>query len=346
VRFPRLVTLVVPLALAAIALPGCGGSDSETKGGSHPAAPASDFPPATGKTLGDVLNEASGPSELVVSPSSMVFYVGENRYGFGVFERDKTQVPDAEVALYVAKAPKPEAQAGSGTGPTGIAGALDSPAFGPFPARVESLETEPAFQSRTTADDPDAAATVYVTDLDFRSNGEWRIGAVIKDGDQLTATLLPSAVVGQFAKFPRVGEKAPRIHTPTREDAGGDLEKITTRIPPDTQNEVDFYDVLGRRPVALLFATPQFCESRTCGPVVDVAEQVKRDYGDEVDFIHVEIYKDNDPAKGTNAQVRAFNLPSEPWLFVIDRNGVIRTEIGGAFSARELENAVKAVTRG
>ena len=32
-----------------------------------------------------------------------------------------------------------------------------------------------------------------------------------------------------------------------------------------------FADVVGRKPVALLFATPQLCQSRVCGPVVDVA---------------------------------------------------------------------------
>ncbi|MEK6276862.1 MAG: hypothetical protein AABM29_02465 [Actinomycetota bacterium] len=343
-RFPRSVALAVPLALAAISLLGCGGSDPEQNVESRPAPPASDFPSGKGLTLGEVLNQANAPSELVLSPSAPVFYTGENRFGFGVFERDKTQVPDAQIALYVAKAPEQKSQGGAGTGPTGKVGALDGPAYGPFPARIETLETEPAFGSQTTANDPDAGTAVYVTDIDFRSNGEWRIGALVKDGDQLTATLLPSVIVGQYTKIPQVGEKPPRIHTPTREDAAGDLSKITTRVPPDTQNEVDFYNVLGRKPVVLLFATPQFCESRTCGPVVDVAEQVKRDYGDKADFIHMEIYKDNDPAKGTNAQVRAFNLPSEPWLFVIDRNGVIRTDIGGAFSVQELENAVKAVT--
>ena len=343
-RFGRIATLAVSLALAPISLLGCGGSDSNQGTANRPAPPASDFPSAKGKTLGEVLNAASGPSQLVLSPASPAFYTGENRFPFGVFKRDRTQVTDAEVALYVAKAPKPETAGGKGA--TGKVGALDSPAFGPFPARVDSLETEPAFRAKTTADDPDAANAVYVTDLNFNSNGEWRIGALIKDGDKLTASLLPSATVGLYTQLPRVGEKAPRIHTPTREDVGGDLSKLTTRIPPDTQNQVDFHDVVGRKPVVLLFATPQFCESRVCGPVVDVAEQVKRDFGDRAEFIHMEIYKDNDPSKGTNAQVRAFHLPSEPWLFVIDREGVIRTAIGGAFGTEELENAVKKVTGG
>ena len=91
----------------------------------------------------------------------------------------------------------------------------------------------------------------------------------------------------------------------------------------------------------LLFATPQFCQSRVCGPVVDVAEQVKQEYGDEAAFIHMEIYNDNDPGKGVRPQVRAFHLPSEPWLFAIDREGVVSSAIEGAFGAEALTDAVK-----
>ena len=107
--------------------------------------------------------------------------------------------------------------------------------------------------------------------------------------------------------------------------------------------EADFADVLGKKPIVLLFATPQFCESRVCGPVVDVAAQVQRDYGDEVEFIHMEIYNDNDPSKGIRPQVRAFRLPSEPWLFVMDRQGKITTALEGAFGVDELTAAVEEV---
>jgi peroxiredoxin len=134
------------------------------------------------------------------------------------------------------------------------------------------------------------------------------------------------------------------IHTPTPSDVGGDLSKITTRIPPDTQNRVDYADVLGKEPIVLLFATPQFCQSRVCGPVVDVAEQVKEAYGDRAAFIHMEIYNDNDPGKDVRPQVKAFHLPSEPWVFVIDREGVVRTAIEGALGVDRLTRAVKAVT--
>jgi hypothetical protein len=355
-RMPvRRATSVLACALAAIlSLAGCGG-DSGSSGSSangavrsRPAPPKDGFPSAEGKTLAEVVKAADAPAPLVVSPAAMVFYKGENRYPFGVFEPDRTPVSDAQVALYITKVPRAQVKAGGDEAGKGAVArarteALEGPALGPFPASIESLGTAPAFRAQTTTSDPDAATVVYVTDLDFTSEGEWRIAALIKEEGEMTATLLPSAVVGEFAKVPRAGDRAPSIHTPTVEDAGNDLEQITTRVPPDTQNRVDYADVLGKEPVVLLFATPQFCQSRVCGPVVDVAEQVKEEYGEEAEFIHMEIFNDNDPGKGVRPQVRAFHLPSEPWLFVIDRRGTIRTAIEGAFGVERLTEAVEGV---
>ncbi len=344
-------------ALVAGCGSGSGSSSSSSTGTSHsgtaesrPAPPKSDFPSAKGKTLGEVLSAADGSSGLVVSPAAMVFYKGENRYPFGVFQTDRTQVPDAQVALYFAKVPpKPK---GPSTPPKPgekrpkAPNPLNQPAVGPFPAAIETLATKPAFRAQTTAEDPDAASVVYSTNVNFPSDGEWRIAALVKQGDKLTASLLPSAVVGEFSKIPRPGQKAPLIHTPTPASVGGDLSKITTRIPPDTQNKVDYADVLGKEPIVLLFATPQFCQSRVCGPVVDAAEQVKQLYGDKAAFIHMEIYNDNDPSKGVRPQVRAFHLPSEPWLFVIDRQGRVHSVLEGAFGVDQLTQALKGVTGG
>ena len=352
------VVLALLLALAAIALPGCGGGSDGTTGSSgsgesRPAPPKSAFPSAKGKSLSQVLKAADAPSTLVVSPAAQVFNKGEDRYPFGVFQRDRTQVSDADVALYFAKMPTGKAAkasggsdsaAGSTSARTAEERALDEPAVGPFPAKVETLQTEPAFRAQTTTSDPNAATVVYSTKVDFPSNGEWRIAALIKKDGELTSSLLPSAVVGTYSKIPQVGQKAPLIHTPTPADVGNDLSKITTRIPPDTQHEVDYADVYGKEPIVLLFATPQFCQSRVCGPVVDVAEQLKQLYGDKAAFIHMEIYNDNDPSKDVRPQVRAFHLPTEPWLFAIGRDGRIKDEIEGAFGVEELTRVVKGLT--
>jgi hypothetical protein len=355
---PREATSAVACALAAAALvAGCGGGSESTSSSSQavnrPAPPKSAYPSSEGKTLGEVVKSADGHSELVVSPAALVFYAGENRYPVGVFHADRSQVDDAEVALYAARVPQPKTGGGNtakngkqkkGAVARARSEVLEQPASGPFPMAIESLATKPGFRAQTTTSDPDAATAVYFTNVDFSSNGEWRIAALIKQGGETKATLLPSVTVGEFEDVPKVGEKAPLIHTPTASDVGGDLSKITTRVPPDTQNRVDYAEALGKEPIILLFATPQFCQSRVCGPVVDVAEQVKQQYGDKAAFIHMEIYKDNDPSKGVRPQVRAFHLPSEPWLFAIDRHGVIRAEIEGAFGVDRLTQVVREVT--
>jgi hypothetical protein len=343
------------LLAAAVLAAGCGGgSDSSTSSGetaaNRPAPPKSAFPKAEGRTLKEIVKSADSHAELVVSPAALAFYRGVNRYPFGVFEPDRTQIDDAEVALYVARAPKVRPGAAGGDSGRGAAAraqreALEQPAVGPYPAKIESLATQPAYRAQTTTVDPDAATVVYSTDVDFSSDGEWRIAALIKQGDEFVATLLPSASVGEFKRVPRVGRPAPRIHTPTAAASGGDLSKITTRIPPDTQNKVDYADALGKEPLVLLFATPQFCQSRVCGPVVDVAEQVKEAYGEKAAFIHMEIYNDNDPDKGVRPQVKAFHLPSEPWLFAIDRNGEIQDEVEGAFGVDLLTEVVRELVR-
>ena len=149
------------------------------------------------------------------------------------------------------------------------------------------------------------------------------------------------SLVGQFDP-PDVGDEAPVTDTDLAAD-NPDLSAIDTRIPPSSMHDDNLADVLGKQPVVLLFATPQLCQSRICGPVVDVAEQVKRDSPGDVAFIHQEIYNENDPNKGSRPPVVDYDLPSEPWLFVIDRDGTITTAIEGAFSVEELQAAVDEV---
>jgi len=351
-RAPRTVPALFCLLATGALLAGCGGA-SEGDGStgaasgaeSRPAPPASEFPSAANRTLRQVLKAADNPSELVISPAATVFYPGKNRYPFGVSDRDSGPVDDAEVALYYSKVPTVEPGAQSKSGNRGQAAkaeeqALDRPAVGPFPAKIETLATKPAFASQTTAEDPDAARVVYSTELDLPSEGGWRIAAILKQDGELTGTLLPSAEVGEFHRIPRPGERAPSIHTPTAQDVGGQLSKITTRVPPDTQNKVDYAEALGKEPIVLLFATPQFCQSRVCGPVVDVAEQAQQEYGDKAAFIHMEIYNQNDPGNGVRQQVRAFHLPSEPYLFTIDSHAVVRDAVEGAFGLKLMHEAV------
>jgi len=323
-RRSALVSILAATALV-VGAAGCGGGDDSSDDvASKPAAAASNFPAVNDQSLEQIYSQGKHDQNLVVAPSGSVYTLGRDRFGFGVFTAGRKQITNADVAIYAAAGPNGKVE-------------------GPFPARVESLATEPAFEAKTTADDPDAAKVVYVTDIPFDKPGEWRLIAMFKDGNDMTTSIIQSIEVGANNKIPAVGDKAPMVHTPTVE-AVGDIAQIDTREPHDTMHDVDLADVLGKEPVVLLFATPALCVSRVCGPVVDIAEQVKSQMGDGAAFIHMEVWRHNDTNAGVRPQLTAYGLRSEPWLFVIDSSGRVSTRIEGAFSVQELENALKKVT--
>jgi hypothetical protein len=322
---------IIVALVACAAIGACGGDDGdEAENRPPPVADPAQFPAANSRSLAE-LRKGLGKGGPVLAPSVLVLTTGENRFGFGLFERDRSQIADARVVVYVA--------------PVG-----GGPAKGPYVARYESLEVKPQFQSQQSAQDPDAAKSVYVADVPFDKPGQYEILGIARLDDRLVAAT-PAGGPLRVTKpaqdpVPRVGEPAPRIHTPTEADAGGDIASIDTRVPPSTMHEVDFADVVGKEPMVLLFATPQLCQSRVCGPVVDVAEQVKAERGDDAEFIHMEIYRDNMIDKGFRPQVAAYGLPTEPWLFTIDRQGKVAARLEGAFSAGELERAIEKAGAG
>jgi hypothetical protein len=141
-----------------------------------------------------------------------------------------------------------------------------------------------------------------------------------------------------------VGAKAPASATPTLASVHGAVRKLTTRVPPD--RSLLRYSIAGslaaHRPFVVTFATPRYCTSRTCGPVVDVVEYVRRRLAARgVRFIHVEVYRRNRPALGYNRWMRQWGLHSEPWTFLVGRDGRIKAKFEGSLSARELEAAVR-----
>jgi hypothetical protein len=314
------------LALVALFLVGCGDDDSSSDEQAPPPARAQDFPKSRGQSLRELLADvSSGP---VLAPSGAEFSTGKQRFGFALFRRDRSQITDASVAVYVAPA-------GGG------------PAEGPYLARYESMNVRPQFMSRQTASDPDAAKSIYTAEIPFDKPGQWEVLGIARSGGKLVAASLPQAgiMVKDASKdeIPKVGSTPPRIHTPTEASAGGDIASIDTRLPPSSMHDDDFADVLGKKPVVLIFATPQLCQSRVCGPVVDLVEQEKANgENGDVSFIHMEVFNDNRIDRGVRPQLTAFHLVSEPWLFTFDRSGKVAARIEGAFSERELAQAIAA----
>jgi hypothetical protein len=324
----RLVTLMLAAALCAVAS-SCGGSGSDSNsdvGSAPPTVPSvTQFPQVKGRTMNQLAaNVKSGP---VLAPSVSLLEPGKNRFGFGLFDRSRKQITDAPGAVYIARTP-------------------DSKAYGPYVARWESLAVKKRYLSQTVQSDPDAAKTLYVADVPFKKPGKYVVLGLFRLDNRLVGAGTTVNVI-KGSNVPQVGDPAPMITTPTKASVGGDMSKIDTRDPHDDMHDVNFADALGKRPIVLLFATPALCQSRVCGPVVDIAEQVKHArQNDDVAWIHMEIYNNNQLKDGYRPQFLRYHLPSEPYLFAVNRQGKIAAELEGAFSASELEKAVDAAEKG
>jgi hypothetical protein len=166
----------------------------------------------------------------------------------------------------------------------------------------------------------------------------------VPEGGKDEVQALGNLVVSTKDPEPGPGDEAPRSQTPTLASVRGDASRITTRTPPDEiLLKYSIADSLESHiPFVVTFATPKFCTSRTCGPTVDVVEEVANRYEDErVRFIHVEVFDDNDPARGYNRWMREWGLETEPWTFVVGADGRIVERYEGPVSVAELEEALE-----
>ncbi len=188
---------------------------------------------------------------------------------------------------------------------------------------------------------------IYVVpEVTFSQPGLW--GADIRATDpsgRAHRTTLAFFVVDR-PSTPAVGEPAPAVDTP-KARTDGELADVCTHEPPDDMHRVSAAEALAaHRPFVLVFATPAFCRSRVCGPVLDLVLGLEPKFKDRIEFIHVEPYN-LEAARASRFELgpaaRAWGLPSEPWVFVVGSDGRVAAKLEGIFSPEELEAAVRKV---
>jgi hypothetical protein len=185
----------------------------------------------------------------------------------------------------------------------------------------------------------------WVAYPDFPSAGRYGIQATVtnNEGEQVDNQALLE--VKAEADAPSIGEPAPRTDTRTLDDAP--IEALTS-APPFIE---EYYQLSvaeaaeSGKPSIIVFATPGLCTSALCAPVLDAAETVRQEVGDAVNVVHVEIYEDFEE-RTLNPAVEEWNLPSEPWVFVLDEEGTIAARLDGPVSPDELRAAVQEVQGG
>jgi hypothetical protein len=188
----------------------------------------------------------------------------------------------------------------------------------------------------------------YIAHLTFDKAGDWGVEVAISRPNGAHATVrLPMNVIAQPV-VPGVGQPALATHNPTVRDVT-DVETIDSGRPPNDMHQLSIADTIQQhRPALVVFATPAFCTSNTCGPEVKVVQSLEPAYRDRLAFIHVEIYRDfkPDPSKKKETQaVVDWRLQTEPWIFLIDSKGIIQARFEGPTATDEVKAAIDQLLR-
>jgi hypothetical protein len=317
--------LTVAGLVAAALVGGCGGT-SRHKAIVSPVQPAvktaehataADFPKSAGRSLEEVASALTPIPKAGLATS--VFTPGQDRIAFGVLDSSNRFIY-GKTAVYIARTPS-------------------APAEGPFVAKPDPLTVLGKYRSQQGAAPGSEIEAIYEAQVPLPTAGSYAVLIMSRVGKRSYGAGQSFQVVKR-SPIPAVGDRPPAIHTDV--EGAGNIDQIDTRRPHDDMHKVDFASVIGKRPIALVFATPQLCQSRVCGPVVDVAEQLKAQYGDRVTFIHEEVYVDNKLNKGYRPQLRAFHLQTEPWLFTFDRRGRVAARLEGSFGVNAFKQALDA----
>src|SRR5262245_21535715 len=285
------------LALGCLLLAGCGGG-SKSGAPSTASATSSAAPPAG--SLEALWRSAKHSVGLVEGSSD--YQPGENRVSFLVVDSQSRVITTPTARIWVA---------------TGLKA---------HPYQETTARSEPiGVPGGATA----GVGSIFVTHVRLPRAGKYWFLA-IPDGGAESISALGNLVVGKTSDAPAVGARAIASDTPTLASAHGRLASLSTATHPDPRlYQLSVAQAIRRHvPFVLTFATPKFCQSRTCGPVVDVVDAVaKRLSSTPVRFIHVEIYAGNDPAKGFNRWAKQWKLPTELFSFGTDRNGIVRAKL-------------------
>lgn len=198
---------------------------------------------------------------------------------------------------------------------------------------------------------------MYVVNVDLPEAGRWGAEFTTEAPGSAREAVRVTFDVHETSSTIAVGDPAPASRTPTLADVGGDISKISTDAEPvPAFYETSVADALAdHQPFVLVFATPKFCTSAQCGPTLDLLKPFAAANPD-VTFINVEPYKlefvdgQLQPELDANGNLQAadvaneWGLLTEPWIFAVDRDGIVRGSYELIVTEAELEAALEEIS--
>ena len=184
---------------------------------------------------------------------------------------------------------------------------------------------------------------VYATYIPLPVAGNWGVQVTLRYYGH-TYQLRQGFTVRPHSLTPAVGSPAPLTHNPTVAQVPAGL--LDSGRPPDDMHRLSIAQVIARHtPLLVLFATAAYCTSRLCGPEIETIKALEQRYRGRVDFIHIEIYKNANPQYGYAPAVLQWHLRTEPWVFVVDRQGNIRAKFEGPTTGQEIAPVLDRIVR-
>jgi hypothetical protein len=282
-------------------------------------------PPPPGSILARTRG-AAPVSVLGTGADAAAMTPGPNRFAFALIDAQGRALEGGEPEVWVAHSLRDRA-----TGPYRAA-------WHPFTGYRRTGDRSPA----------SALPGAYSTRIDVPGPGNWTVGIVLRGSPRTVAGvgILP---VTERRTVGAIGTRAVSVHTPVGTTPAA-IRAICTRTPVDRMHYISLDRALRNgKPTVACFSTPLLCQSRLCGPVTDEVILVFEAYGpSRANFIHVEEFlpgPDHQPPPATlqnrSPGFKAWKLETEPWVFVIDREGIIRFRSLGPVTAPEIEEALR-----
>ena len=274
---------------------------------------------------------ADGALQPLITSAELI--VGQNRFAFGLAKQGKL-IERADVLVRVFDLQ------GTETHLTAETNAPFWPVANPVAEKKVHRHADGSLHVHDAATE---VRGVYVTHLTFTRSGKWGVELVARQPDGSSETARLMVLVRETPTTPAVGSPAPRSRNLIANDVK-DLRQISTSVRPDPRlHQTRIADAIAKgKPQLIVFATPQFCTSRMCGPVVEIVRTLLPTYGKRVVFTHQEIWQDF-ATKKVFSTIEEWRLESEPWIFIVDGQGMIRARLEGLVTARELETALQNV---
>jgi hypothetical protein len=279
-------------------------------GGDEPGGTSSGAAPA-----GSLKQLAADATQVSLLGAQSQLPVGKSLFTFGLATADNRLVTGGSPQVWVARDDT-------------------SKAAGPFPSHWFELTA----YAKTRDNSPRSQLTgFYGAEVELPEAGNWMVAAAIDAGGRQVG----QGAVPVSAEVPSaVGTRAKPLKTPVATSAAG-RKKICTRDPACPLHAISLDKALAAgKPTVLDFGTPLLCSSQMCGPVVDEQMVAAAKLGGKASFIHVEIYPSRDTAKPVKA-LTDYGFTTEPWILVIDRDGVIRNRFEGPVTAGQIEDALR-----